>query len=88
MIGWWLNNELERAWKEAVVSLFEVLYQHLSWGLKKTTKILSQNRRSLGQYLNPGPPEFESGLPTTLRRLAVMVTKFPIFRCYLYNFCS
>jgi hypothetical protein len=29
-------------------------------GLKKATKILSQDRRSLGRDLSPGPPEYEA----------------------------
>jgi hypothetical protein len=36
------------------------------------TKNLSQHRRSQGQDLNPGPPEYEAGLLTTQpRRLVV-----------------
>jgi hypothetical protein len=33
--------------------------------LRKTTKILSQDSRSLGQDLNPGPPEYEPGVLIT-----------------------
>jgi hypothetical protein len=33
--------------------------------LEKTTKTLSQNRRSTGRDLNPGPPEYEVRVLTT-----------------------
>jgi hypothetical protein len=37
-------------------------------------KTLSQNSRSPGRYLNPGPPEYEAGvLPTRLRRSVVLL---------------
>jgi hypothetical protein len=36
--------------------------------VRKTTETLSQDRRSLGQYLNPGPPEYEAGVLTTRPR--------------------
>jgi hypothetical protein len=41
-------------------------------GLRKTTKNLSQDSRSPGRDLNPGPPEYEAGVLTTRpRRLVV-----------------
>jgi hypothetical protein len=40
-------------------------------GLRKTTKNLSQDRRSLGRDLNPGPPEYEAGVLTTRPRRSV-----------------
>jgi hypothetical protein len=33
--------------------------------LRNTTKTLSQDSRSPGQDLNPGPPEYETGALTT-----------------------
>jgi hypothetical protein len=34
-------------------------------GVRKTTKYLSQDNRSLGRDLNLGPPEYEAGVLTT-----------------------
>jgi hypothetical protein len=33
-------------------------------GLRKTTKSLSQDSRSPGPYLKPGPPRYEAGVLT------------------------
>jgi hypothetical protein len=35
--------------------------------LSKPTKTLSLERRNSGQDLNPGPPEYESGLDTDVQ---------------------
>jgi hypothetical protein len=40
-------------------------------GLRKTTKNFSQDTRSPGRDLNPGPPEFEAGVLTTQARRSV-----------------
>jgi hypothetical protein len=37
-------------------------------GLKKTMKPLSRDSRSPGRDLNPVPPEYEAGVPSTRRR--------------------
>jgi hypothetical protein len=34
-------------------------------GLRITTKPLREGMRSLGRYLNPGPPEYVAGVLTT-----------------------
>jgi hypothetical protein len=39
--------------------------------LRKTTKNLSQDRRSPGRDLNPGPPEYEAVVLNTRPRLSV-----------------
>jgi hypothetical protein len=39
--------------------------------LRKTTKNLSQDSRSLGRDLNPGRPEYEAGVLTTRSRRPV-----------------
>jgi hypothetical protein len=39
--------------------------------LRKITKNLSQDSRSLGQDLNPGPPKYEAGVLTTRSRLSL-----------------
>lgn len=57
------GNVLESAWKKACLELFKILSWHLPRG--KTTKALSQDSRSPGQYLNLGPPEWEAGLRST-----------------------
>jgi hypothetical protein len=38
---------------------------------RKIAKHLSQDNRSLGRYLNPGPPEHETGVLTTWLRCSV-----------------
>jgi len=42
---------------------FEVLYQHVSGGLRRTITDSSQDSCSLS--LNPGPYEYQAGLPDT-----------------------
>jgi hypothetical protein len=50
-------------------------------GLRKTTKILSQDIRSSLRDLNQGPPEYEAGVLTTQPRRSVI-------RLYVLNiFC-
>jgi hypothetical protein len=43
------------------------------YGLRKTTKNLSQVRQSVGRDLNPGPPEYVAGVLTTQLRCSVGV---------------
>jgi hypothetical protein len=38
MKGWWVNDELERMWKETVVTQFKVLSRRFPVELRKTTK--------------------------------------------------
>jgi hypothetical protein len=40
--GWWVNNELEIFWKEAVVAQFKVLFWDFLLGLGKTTENLQR----------------------------------------------
>jgi hypothetical protein len=42
-------------------------------GLKKTTKSLSQDSRSLGRDLKPGPPEYEAQMLNTRPRSSVLL---------------
>jgi hypothetical protein len=55
MKKWWVNNELESTWKEAVVTYFKLLYQHLHVGTKENYKNSSQESRFPGWDSNPGP---------------------------------
>jgi hypothetical protein len=71
-----MNNALEKIWKEAVVTLFQVLSRHLPGGTEKFHENLIQDNNCLARDLNPGPPEYEAGVLTTrLRRSDVMKCK-------------
>jgi hypothetical protein len=35
MVGWQINDELERIWKEAATALISVQSQHMPWGIIK-----------------------------------------------------
>jgi hypothetical protein len=59
---------LGRIWKEAVVAKFKVLSRHLPVETEKMTKVLSQDSRSPGRGLNPGPPEYKVGVLITRPR--------------------
>jgi hypothetical protein len=52
------------------VLIFKVLSRHLP-GRTEDHENLSQDSRSPGLYLNPGPPEYEAGGLTTRPRLSV-----------------
>jgi hypothetical protein len=41
-------------------------------GLRKTTRNLNQDSRSLGPRIEPGPPEYEAGVLTTHTRRSVL----------------
>jgi hypothetical protein len=55
-----MSDELERIWKEAVVSLLRYYRGILLERLRKITKNLSQDSRCPGRNLNPAPPEYGS----------------------------
>jgi hypothetical protein len=60
-----VNNELERIWKEAVVALR--YYPNICVEeLRNSIKTVSQDNRSSGSDLNPGPLEYEEVLITRL----------------------
>jgi hypothetical protein len=59
-----VNDELEKMWKEAVVA-FKLLSRHLSEGTDEYHET-PQDSRPPGRDLNPGPPEYEAGVLTTL----------------------
>lgn len=50
------GNELDRIWKESVLTQFNVVSMHLP-----TTNNLSQNSWSPDLDLNPGTPKYEEG---------------------------
>jgi hypothetical protein len=60
--GLLVNNELYRKWKEMAAPLFNVMSRKFSGGSDKTAKAISQDSRSVGLDLNPGPPEYEAGV--------------------------
>jgi hypothetical protein len=61
--GWYVNDELDRMWKEAVVDEFKVLFQDFSGGTEKTTKKTCHNSRFLAWDLNSRFPEYEAIRP-------------------------
>jgi hypothetical protein len=75
-----MNDELERIWKEAVVTPLNVLSRHCLEGLMKTTKIVRRGSRSPGRDLNPGTPEYEGVLTTQQRPKYIF-----IFACEFKN---
>jgi hypothetical protein len=65
-----MNNDLERMWKESVMTLrcyTGICLEELS----KTREILSQDSRSPSRGQNLGPPEYESGVLITQPRCLV-----------------
>jgi hypothetical protein len=60
-----VNDELEKIWKEAVMTKFKVLSWYLPGGSEENHKNLSQDSQSPSQDLNLGPPEYEAGVLTT-----------------------
>jgi hypothetical protein len=67
-----INYEMEWIWKEAIMASFEVLSRICLEGLRKTTKNLSQDSRSPGRDLNPGPPEYKAGVLTTRAQHSIL----------------
>jgi hypothetical protein len=61
-IDWWK----ERIWKEVIIAEFEVLSQHLPGRTKEYKYELSQDGRSPGRDLNPGPLKREAWVPAIL----------------------
>jgi hypothetical protein len=53
-----VNDELKRMWKEALVTYTKALLGNCLEGLRKVTEDLSQDCRSPGRDLNPGPAEY------------------------------
>jgi hypothetical protein len=62
-----VNYELERVWKEAVAAYPGIRLEYL----RETTVNLSQDSRSSGRDLNPGPPEYVAGVLTALPRRSI-----------------
>jgi hypothetical protein len=86
-----MNDELER-WKEQSGYILRYYPSIHVEGLRKSTKDLSHDRRSSGRNLNPGPPEYETGVLTSRTVLSVqykvlfeklivsqLVKKFPAY---------
>jgi hypothetical protein len=60
-----VSNEFERMWKKRSWPNLRYYSGICLEGLRKTTKNLSQDSRSPGRDLDPGPPEYEAGVLTT-----------------------
>jgi hypothetical protein len=67
VMGWLVDNELGRMWKEAVVPWFKVLSQHFPLGAEEHHG-KSYDSPSQGPDLDPGPPEYEAGVSITPSR--------------------
>jgi hypothetical protein len=80
MKEWEVNDELERIWKEAVAAYFKTLLRQLSGGTEENHVNQSQESRSTGQDLNPGPPEYEAGALTTRppRSIRILLKKLTV----------
>jgi hypothetical protein len=52
-----LDDELERMLKEELMAYSKALFQHFPEAPMENLKTLSQDSCSLGQVLNPEPPE-------------------------------
>jgi hypothetical protein len=52
----------EKGYERSVVTLLKVLCRHFLEELRKTTMDLSQDSRSTGRDLDPGPPEYGTGV--------------------------
>jgi hypothetical protein len=63
-------------WKEAVVAKFEVLFRAFAWMVCGKLRKLCQYNRYKGRDLNPGPPEYEAGVPPTSPRRLIIITFF------------
>jgi hypothetical protein len=59
-------------WESTWWPNFKVLYQHLT-GVTDENHEESQYSWSLGSHLNPGPPEYEVGVLTTLLQCCVLI---------------
>jgi hypothetical protein len=64
----WIGNELEGSGRGLILSDYPDICLE---GLKKTTKTLSQDNRSLGRNLSLGFTEYEAGVLTTRPRRSV-----------------
>jgi hypothetical protein len=60
-----VTGELERMWNEVVVAKFTVLYLHFPGWTEENHKKPQSRYWSLDQNLNPGPPEYKTGVLTT-----------------------
>jgi hypothetical protein len=69
MLGYLVNSELEPMQKETIVTWFKALSRRL-FG-EENHETLSESSQSRGRDLNPGPPEYEAGVPD-YRRMRVV----------------
>jgi hypothetical protein len=76
-----MSDELERICKEAVWPNFEGLSGIRLESLREATRNLSQDSRSPGRDLNPGPPKYEAHFPTTRPRRTILRYHVPF--CYV-----
>jgi hypothetical protein len=84
MKGWWVNDKLERIWKEAVVACFKVLSTGICQeGLRKTTKPQSELPVSWPRF-EPELLDYEAGVVSARPRRLMNVWSFTsIPQCFL-----
>lgn len=81
-----IQNELRNVRKLTVVAYFNIRYQKLLEGQRKTTKILSQDIRSSDKSSNPGSPEYEARvLINTLQHLVLHWKSCSFLTKYAYS---
>jgi hypothetical protein len=60
MSEWWIGKNVEKSGHGLILRYYTSICLE---GLGKTLKTLSQDSLSLGQDLNPGPPDYKEGQP-------------------------
>jgi hypothetical protein len=80
-----MNSQLERIWKETVLSQLKVLSRYLHGGTEKNHENLIQYSRFPDRYLISGCPEYEAGVSqkrhTETYRIKCNIFDSPEIKC-------